>query len=99
MAKKDDIEPEEIKKQTNELQQASLKLFEMAYKKVCSLRKNLYLTRLQCFIARNRERERELLFKDIDFTDGSRKRKSKSVTTGTSTGRREERGEKLIIIR
>lgn len=35
LAKKDDTEPEEIKRQTNELQQASLKLFEMAYKKVC----------------------------------------------------------------
>lgn len=34
LGKKDDLEPEEIKKQTNELQQASLKLFEMAYKKV-----------------------------------------------------------------
>lgn len=34
LAKKDDTDPEEIKRQTNELQQASLKLFEMAYKKV-----------------------------------------------------------------
>ena len=34
LAKKDEMDPEEIKKQTNELQQASLKLFEMAYKKV-----------------------------------------------------------------
>lgn len=34
LAKKDDMDPEDIKKQTNELQQASLKLFEMAYKKV-----------------------------------------------------------------
>lgn len=37
LAKKDDMEPEEIKRQTNELQQASLKLFEMAYKKVRTL--------------------------------------------------------------
>lgn len=37
LAKKDDTEPEEIKRQTNELQQASLKLFEMAYKKVRDL--------------------------------------------------------------
>lgn len=41
MAKKDDTDPEEIKKQTNELQQASLKLFEMAYKKVLNLCENL----------------------------------------------------------
>lgn len=34
LEKKDEMDPEEIKKQTNELQQASLKLFEMAYKKV-----------------------------------------------------------------
>lgn len=37
LAKKDEVDPEEIKKQTNELQQASLKLFEMAYKKVIDL--------------------------------------------------------------
>nr|CAD7457550.1 unnamed protein product [Timema tahoe] len=36
VAKKDEISPEEIRKQTTELQQASLKLFEMAYKKVIS---------------------------------------------------------------
>lgn len=35
---KDNTDPEEIKKQTNELQQASLKLFEMAYKKVIFLK-------------------------------------------------------------
>lgn len=34
LGKKDDTDPEDLKKQTNELQQASLKLFEMAYKKV-----------------------------------------------------------------
>lgn len=34
LANKDSTDPEEIKKQTNELQQASLKLFEAAYKKV-----------------------------------------------------------------
>lgn len=34
LVKKDEVDPEEMKKQTNELQQASLKLFEMAYKKV-----------------------------------------------------------------
>ncbi|KAG8236816.1 hypothetical protein J437_LFUL014082 [Ladona fulva] len=33
MAKKDEMDPEEIKKATSTLQQASLKLFEMAYKK------------------------------------------------------------------
>lgn len=34
LANKDSADPEEIKKQVSELQQASLKLFEMAYKKV-----------------------------------------------------------------
>lgn len=32
---KDNADPETIKSATSELQQASLKLFEMAYKKVC----------------------------------------------------------------
>ncbi|XP_057335613.1 heat shock 70 kDa protein cognate 5 [Microplitis mediator] len=35
---KDNTDPEDIKKQTNELQQASLKLFEMAYKKMAAER-------------------------------------------------------------
>jgi molecular chaperone DnaK len=34
VSKKDDTSPEEIRKLTSSLQQASLKLFEMAYKKV-----------------------------------------------------------------
>ena len=34
LANKDDMDPEDIKKTVNELQQSSLKLFEMAYKKV-----------------------------------------------------------------
>lgn len=34
LAKKDDSDPEEIRKATGNLQQSSLKLFEMAYKKV-----------------------------------------------------------------
>jgi molecular chaperone DnaK len=34
LGKKDEIDPEEIRKETHALQQASLKLFEMAYKKV-----------------------------------------------------------------
>lgn len=34
LAKKDEIDPEEIRKTTSTLQQSSLKLFEMAYKKV-----------------------------------------------------------------
>lgn len=34
IAKKDDADPEDIRKATSELQQSSLKLFEMAYKKV-----------------------------------------------------------------
>ncbi|XP_058805917.1 heat shock 70 kDa protein cognate 5 [Phymastichus coffea] len=38
LTKKDEMDPEEIKKQTNELQQASLKLFEMAYKKMAAER-------------------------------------------------------------
>jgi len=37
MSKKDDTSPEEIRKLTSSLQQASLKLFEMAYKKVTEL--------------------------------------------------------------
>ncbi|XP_011494796.1 PREDICTED: heat shock 70 kDa protein cognate 5 [Ceratosolen solmsi marchali] len=40
LAQKDSMDPEEIKKQTNELQQASLKLFEMAYKKMASERES-----------------------------------------------------------
>ncbi|GAB1867376.1 Heat shock 70 kDa protein cognate 5, partial [Camponotus japonicus] len=40
LAKKDDVDPEELKKQTNELQQASLKLFEMAYKKMAAERES-----------------------------------------------------------
>ncbi|CAL1525958.1 unnamed protein product [Lymnaea stagnalis] len=36
IAKKDSKTPEEIKRETNELQQASLKLFEMAYKKMAA---------------------------------------------------------------
>nr|CAD7431315.1 unnamed protein product [Timema monikensis] len=38
VSKKDEISPEEIRKQTTELQQASLKLFEMAYKKMAAER-------------------------------------------------------------
>lgn len=34
LANKDSADPEEIKKKVSDLQQASLKLFEMAYKKV-----------------------------------------------------------------
>ena len=34
LANKDTADPEELKKEVSELQQASLKLFEMAYKKV-----------------------------------------------------------------
>jgi molecular chaperone DnaK len=37
VSKKDDTNPEEIRKLTSSLQQASLKLFEMAYKKVTEL--------------------------------------------------------------
>ncbi|KOC70497.1 Heat shock 70 kDa protein cognate 5 [Habropoda laboriosa] len=40
LGKKDDIEPEEIKRQINELQQASLKVFEMAYKKMAAERES-----------------------------------------------------------
>lgn len=38
LAKKDDSDPEEIRKATGNLQQASLKLFEMAYKKMAAER-------------------------------------------------------------
>lgn len=37
LANKDSADPEDIKKKVSELQQASLKLFEMAYKKVSFL--------------------------------------------------------------
>lgn len=37
VSNKDDTSPEEIRKLTSSLQQASLKLFEMAYKKVTEL--------------------------------------------------------------
>lgn len=40
LANKDSQSPEEIKKITNELQQASLKLFEMAYKKMAAERES-----------------------------------------------------------
>lgn len=36
LANKDTVDPEEIRKVTSTLQQSSLKLFEMAYKKVIS---------------------------------------------------------------
>jgi len=39
VSKKDDTSPEEIRKLTSSLQQASLKLFEMAYKKMAAERK------------------------------------------------------------
>merc|ERR1711992_53293 len=38
LTNKDNMDPEEIKKTVNELQQSSLKLFEMAYKKMASER-------------------------------------------------------------
>lgn len=38
LANKDSIEPEEMKKKVSELQQSSLKLFEMAYKKMAAER-------------------------------------------------------------
>lgn len=34
LAQKDTVDPEEVRKAMNTLQQSSLKLFEMAYKKV-----------------------------------------------------------------
>lgn len=38
LANKENADPEEIKKTTSSLQQASLKLFELAYKKMASER-------------------------------------------------------------
>lgn len=38
LAKKDDADPEEVRKATSELQKSSLKLFEMAYKKMAAER-------------------------------------------------------------
>lgn len=46
LAKKDDSDPEEIRKVTGNLQQASLKLFEMAYKKVNT--SHLFFTAPSC---------------------------------------------------
>ncbi|KAK9731133.1 Hsp70 protein [Popillia japonica] len=40
LAKKDDVDPEEVRKATTTLQQSSLKLFEMAYKKMASERES-----------------------------------------------------------
>lgn len=40
LANKDNADPEEIKKATSTLQQASLKLFELAYKKMASERES-----------------------------------------------------------
>ncbi|KAF5299478.1 hypothetical protein FQR65_LT01059 [Abscondita terminalis] len=40
LAKKDDVDPEEIRKTTTALQQSSLKLFEMAYKKMAAERES-----------------------------------------------------------
>lgn len=40
LANKENSDPEEIKKATTSLQQASLKLFEMAYKKMASERES-----------------------------------------------------------
>ncbi|KAG5882431.1 hypothetical protein JTB14_025237 [Gonioctena quinquepunctata] len=40
LAKKDDVDPEEIRKATSTLQQSSLKLFEMAYKKMAAERES-----------------------------------------------------------
>ncbi|ROT80181.1 heat shock protein cognate 5 [Penaeus vannamei] len=40
LANKDSADPEEIKQKVSELQQASLKLFEMAYKKMASERES-----------------------------------------------------------
>jgi len=40
LAKKDDMDPEEIRKTTSTLQQSSLKLFEMAYKKMAAERES-----------------------------------------------------------
>lgn len=50
LAKKDDMDPEEIRKTTSTLQQSSLKLFEMAYKKVVIIRLfSTFLYRKGCF--------------------------------------------------
>lgn len=40
LANKEDSDPDEIKKATTTLQQASLKLFELAYKKMASERES-----------------------------------------------------------
>jgi len=47
LAKKDDSDPEEIRKATGELQKSSLKLFEMAYKKMAAEREGTSSTQTQ----------------------------------------------------
>lgn len=48
LAKKDDVEPEELRKTTSALQQSSLKLFEIAYKKVSRGRRILSVKKQLC---------------------------------------------------
>lgn len=44
LAKKDEVDPEELRKTTSALQQSSLKLFEIAYKKVNTNRRPFIAT-------------------------------------------------------
>ena len=53
LADKDNRDPEEVKKETSTLQQAPLKLFEMASKKVSTLLSSLQIGIVKCFISLN----------------------------------------------
>ena len=53
LANKDAVDAEEIKKKTSELQQASLKLFEMAYKKVCIARVHFHNLHIIAMMPKN----------------------------------------------
>lgn len=84
LGKKDDTDPEDLKKQTNELQQASLKLFEMAYKKVL-MKINLISAIIILCVHLS---ECYILEHACTFTDGCGKRKqsiAKSVTKSVTT--------------
>lgn len=57
------MEPEQIKQASNTLQQASLKLFEQAYKKVCNITK----TSLKLRVVTTGKEQRALLQSPFRF--------------------------------
>jgi len=95
LAKKDDVDPEELKKQTNELQQASLKLFEMAYKKVFSLCKNKFILNAITMYSskkgeRERKKERESYYLNILILQMAAERESQNQSPQESEGEKKE---------